>query len=87
MLKPLIAKAVIYAPDGASIDSHCHGPSWAGGCPRSAPGAPVACAGRKVIASGPGGVQIELTVAPDAKSCPLAAFAFAGVDCPADEAE
>jgi len=80
-----MAKVLIYAPDGAAVEDRCQGPSWAGGCPRSAPGAPVACAGRKIVVSRPGGVQIELTVAPDAQSCPLAAFELAGVDCPVDE--
>ena len=67
---------MLYAPDEAAVGDRCYGqPNWAGGCPGSLPGAPVACAGRRIVVRCPGGVQLELTVAPDAKSCPLAALA------------
>ncbi len=38
----------------------------------------MGCAGRKIIARGPDGVTMALTVAPDARSCPLAAFPIPG---------
>jgi hypothetical protein len=74
-----MAKALIYAADGTEIVEQCQGADWAGACPRAAAGAPVACAGRKVIAIGPGGLAVlTLRVEPDATTCPLAALSFLG---------
>lgn len=78
MKKTPIARAVIYAADGTSPEDSCAGPNWTGGCPKTVAGEPVGCAGRKIVAKGPDGVKIVLTVAPDARSCPLAAFAIPG---------
>ena len=72
-----MANALIYAADGTEIVEQCQGADWTGACPRAPAGAPVACAGRKVIAMGPGGLAVfTLRVEPDATTCPLAALSF-----------
>jgi hypothetical protein len=73
MGKLRIAQAAIYSPDG-TVNGTCHGPTWSGGCEKTAPGQPVACAGRTIVAKGIDGAEIVLTVAAGARSCPLAAF-------------
>ena len=78
---PAVAKALIYAEDGSHIVDQCLGPSWAGGCPRSLPGRPVACAGRKIALVGRSGmVRLVLTVEPLTACCPLAALNLVGRD-------
>jgi len=66
---------LVYSEDGERLVDQCEGANWSGGCPRSPPGRPVLCAGRKLIVLGANGViRMVLAVEPDAVSCPLAAL-------------
>ena len=66
---------LIYGEDGQRVDSYCEGPSVTGMCRRRTIGVPVACAGRAIRATDRLRTRsIELVVAPDARSCPLAAL-------------
>ena len=70
-----MAKVLIYAENGVRVVNECPGPDGAGACPKSQPGALVACAGRKIrLTDVAGSVGLELTIEPDAVSCPLAAL-------------
>ncbi len=78
-----MAKVLIYAEDGVNIQDQCQGSSWTGGCRSSLPGAPVVCAGRKIVLDTAGGIAgFTLLVEPDARSCPLAALNLVGKDVP-----
>jgi hypothetical protein len=75
-----VAHVLIYDSDGVSVDQ-CEGASWTGGCPRSEPGSPVACAGRRIaVVDAAGTVLLELRVEPDAVSCPLVALQLVSKD-------
>lgn len=68
-------KARIYADDGVRVEDECPGPFWTGHCSRCLPGAPVPCAGRKVLVlRSETGVACILRVERDAVTCPLAAL-------------
>jgi len=55
------------------------GPCWAGACLKTAPGAPVACAGLIIVVHTPA-VDVKFVVAPDALSCPLAVLGLSPAD-------
>ena len=72
---------VIYDSDGVTVAGRCEGASWTGGCPRSAPGLPVACAGRRInVIDAAGTVRLDLRVEADAVSCPLVALHVVSAD-------
>jgi hypothetical protein len=76
-----VAHVLIYDSDGVRSVDQCEGASWTGGCPRSVPGSPVACAGRRIaVIDSAGTVLLELRVEPDAVSCPLVALQFVSKD-------
>jgi hypothetical protein len=76
-----VAHVLIYDSDGVSTVDQCEGATWTGGCPRSAPGSPVACAGHRIaVVDAAGAVLLELRVEPDAVSCPLVALQLVSKD-------
>jgi hypothetical protein len=83
-MKEPLATVEIYAADGTSLERSCSGPDWTGGCPATAADEPVGCAGRRIVAHGPDGAKIVLTVAANARSCPLAALPLGGLETVTD---
>lgn len=76
-----VAHVLIYDSDGVNSVDQCEGASWTGGCPRSMPGSPVACAGHRIaVIDSAGTVLLELRVEPDAVSCPLVALQLVSKD-------
>ena len=76
-----MTRVLIFDSDGVSIAGQCEGASWTGGCARSKPGAPVACAGRRInVIDSAGAVRFDLRVEADAVSCPLVALQLVGKD-------
>jgi hypothetical protein len=76
-----VTHVVIYDSDGVTVAGRCEGASWTGGCPRSAPGLPVACAGRRInVIDSAGNVRLDLRIEPDAISCPLVALHVVSAD-------
>jgi len=68
-----MVRVLIYDEDGIEIEGQCRGASWTGGCSRAVSGAPVACAGRKIVViAADGAAMFELAVEPGATACPLA---------------
>ena len=67
-----MAKVRILTDSNGEAADECSGPTWAGTCPMVRPGQRVACAGRRIELLNAAGVRLELTVEPDARSCPLA---------------
>ena len=76
-----MTQVLIFESDSVTIAGQCEGASWTGGCPRSAPGSPVACAGRRInVIDSAGAVRFDLRVEPDAVSCPLVALQLVSED-------
>jgi hypothetical protein len=65
----------IYGEDGTQVVDECEGPTWTGGCPRTALGEPVACAGRLLEVAAARG-NLYLRVDPGARACPLATLSL-----------
>ena len=72
-----MANVLIRAKDAASADGLCEGPLWSARCSLTAPGQPVACAGREIVISDHQGIRLAvLEVEPDAQVCPLVALSL-----------
>ena len=65
-------RVLIYGKGERAVAEQCEGPTGSGGCPRVIPGAPVACAGKWIMAAG-----WRFMMACDAASCPVAEIGLA----------